>query len=260
MPDSNKDIITFSVIIPAYNASKTIERAINSCLSQSYLPSEIIVINDAGTDNTEEILQTKYSSQIKYIRLSKNSGSSVARNAGLDASTSNYIAFLDADDLWHPEKLAIVKTILEYNTGIRFLYHAYTLADVDTISLPSGATLYKLPFIKLLHRNLIATPCVILRNDKKFRFNAKMRYSEDYDLWLRIGYRTKIYFINTQLTQLGRPILSEGGTSHNKWQMRKGEMLTYTRLVKLNPLFLLILPFLYTYSLLKHLVKAVTEQ
>jgi teichuronic acid biosynthesis glycosyltransferase TuaG len=115
--------------------------------------------------------------------------------------------------------------------------------------------LYKLPFVKLLPGNIIATSCAIIRNDKNFRFEPSMRYTEDYDLWLRITYKYKAYFINIPLTQIYRPFLSEGGTSSNKWKMRSGELRAYTRLAKLNPLFILILPFLWISSLGKHAAK-----
>jgi hypothetical protein len=114
---------------------------------------------------------------------------------------------------------------------------------------------YKLPFVKLLAGNVIATSCAIIRNNPGFRFESSMRYTEDYDLWLRIGYRHKIHFINIPLTQIFRPFLSKGGISENKWKMRKGEMRAYRRLTKLNPLFVLLLPFLLVSSLGKHVVK-----
>ena len=82
-----------------------------------------------------------------------------------------------------------------------------------------------------------------------------MRYSEDYDLWLRIGYKYKLYFINIPLTQIFRPINSAGGVSANKWKMRKGEMRAYGRLLKLNPFFLPLMPVLLLSSIGKHIYK-----
>ena len=73
-----------------------------------------------------------------------------------------------------------------------------------------------------------------------------------------MAYKHKAYFIDIPLTQLGRPVLSKGGISANKWGMRKGELKAFTRLVKLNPLFILSLPFLYSYSLGKHIFKAIS--
>ncbi|MGN6567030.1 MAG: glycosyltransferase family 2 protein [Flavipsychrobacter sp.] len=255
----NEDIdIKFSVVIPTYNSAEAVVRAIESCLQQSYLAYEIIVVDDGSTDDTEQLLNEQFGNRINYTRLYKNLGPSTARNKGMDLATGNYIAFLDADDIWHEDKLMVARSILDANRNIKFLYHPFTLEDIRQKKLPEGATIYKLPFIKLLNGNIIGTPCVVLANNPSFRFETDMRYMEDYDLWLRIGYRNKIYFINLPLTQIGRPVLSKGGQSANKWKMRKGELKAYTRLVKLNPLFILLLPVLYVYSLGKHLYKAIT--
>ncbi|WP_276133754.1 glycosyltransferase family 2 protein [Polluticoccus soli] len=253
----NSEDIRFSVIIPAYNAGKTIVRAIESALEQTHAPYEIIVINDTSSDNTGELIES-FGERVKHIQLLQNCGSAVARNKGLDAASGDYIAFLDADDLWHEQKLELVASILSAKPDISFLYHSYTLQDIRTITSPQGAVLYQTPFVKFLTRNPVATPCAVITNSKEFRFEPSMRYMEDYDLWLRIAYKHKAYFIDIPLTQIGRPVLSEGGISENKWEMRKGELRAFRRLVRLNPLFLPMLPFLYTYSLGKHLYKTVS--
>ena len=253
----NNEGLKFSVVIPVYNGELTIQRAIDSVLAQSYINYEIIVVDDASTDKTNEILQNNYANEIILIQKVINSGGSVARNTGMDAATGDYIAFLDADDTWHPDKLSLMNAILEANPTIHLIYHPYTLEPIAHKRIPENIKVFKLPFIKLLPANLIATPCTIVRNDPKIRFDANMRYSEDYDLWLRTGYKHKLYFINIPLTQLFRPITSEGGVSSNKWAMRKGEMRAYRKLVKLNPLFLLLLPILIMSSLGKHLAKKV---
>ena len=245
------------MVIPAYNAAQTIGNAIESCLQQSYEAHEIIVVDDASTDETEEVVK-QHDGNVRYIKLLKNTGSATARNKGMSIATGDYIAFLDADDIWHENKLGICASILNGVPGIKLLYHTYTLDDINSVNIPEGATLYRTPFVKLLQRNLVATPCAVIKNEKKYEFNTDMRYSEDYDLWLRMAYKHKAYFIDIPLTQLGRPVLSKGGISANKWGMRKGELKAFTRLVKLNPLFILSLPFLYSYSLGKHIFKAIS--
>jgi glycosyltransferase involved in cell wall biosynthesis len=249
--------INFTVIIPAFNAENTIGRALDSVLAQTYPAFEIIVVDDASKDRTREILETKYAGQIKCIYKLFNAGSSVARNAGLDVARGDYIAFLDADDIWHQDKLMLINTILTSKPGISLFYHPYTQEQIVVKKLPEDIVLYKLPFIKLLPGNFIATSCAVIRNGLSFRFEPSMRYTEDFDLWLRIGYKYKIYFINIPLTQIFRPYTSKGGISENKWKMRKGEMRAYRRLVNLNPLFVFLLPFLLLTSLGKHLVKKV---
>jgi teichuronic acid biosynthesis glycosyltransferase TuaG len=250
------DGLKFSVIIPAYNAEKTIARAIDSVLAQSYPAFEIIVVDDASKDTTPAILES-YGTRIRSIQKINNTGSSVARNTGMEKATGNYIAFLDADDIWHKDKLMLMDTILTATPGITLFFHPYTQDNITDRPLPENIVVYKFPFIKLLPMNPIATSCIVLRNDPSFRFEPDMRYTEDYDLCLRIGYRHKIHFINIPLTQLFRKFTSKGGISENTWKMRKGEMRAYARLTKLNPLFLLLLPFLLMSSMGKHIYKKV---
>ncbi len=254
MNSDNKPVIQFSVIIAAYNAGQTIARALDSVLAQSYPALEIIVIDDASTDDTFALVSSKYPS-VKVIQKIENSGGSIARNTGMEAATGNYFAFLDADDAWHRHKLMLIKTILESNPGINLFYHPYTQEDILNKNLPENVVVYKLPFVKLLPGNIIATSCAVIRNDPAFRFDPVMRYTEDYDLWLRIGYKHRVYFVNIPLTQIYRPFTSKGGVSEKKWKMRKGEMRAYRKLVSLNPLFIFLLPFLILSSLGKHLLK-----
>ncbi len=258
-PIKNRDL-KFSVIIPAYNAEKTIERALESVLAQTYPAFEIIVVDDASKDSTREILETKYEGRIKYLSKLFNVGSSVARNTGMDQASGDYIAFLDADDIWHPDKLMLLNTIISAKPGINLFYHPFTQEQIINKRLPEDIVLYKLPFIKLLPGNIIATSCAIIANKPEYRFESTMRYTEDFDLWLRIGYKHKIYFITIPLTQIFRQFTSKGGISENKWKMRKGELKSYSRLVSLNPLFIFLLPFLWLTSLGKHLVKLVIDR
>ncbi len=262
MSDNNnneKDGLKFSVIIPAYNAAETISRALDSVLAQSYPAFEIIVVDDASSDATVQLLKSKYLNHIKLIEKIANSGGSITRNTGMNAATGNYIAFLDADDVWHKDKLALINTILKADSSIKLFYHPFTQEDILGKKLPEDIVVYKLPFVKLLPVNLIATSCAVIINDPAFRFDPDMRYSEDYDLWLRIGYTHKIYFINIPLTRIFRPFTSKGGVSEKKWKMRRGEMKTYRHLLRLNPAFIVLLPFLWASSIGKHLVKIVKK-
>lgn len=247
----------FSVVIPTYNSGKYLLRAMQSVFDQSFRDYEIIVVDDASTDDTEQLI-APFLDKVSYIRKIYNSGSAIARNAGIDVAKGDFIAFLDADDSWHPDKLLVINTILEGANGIKIMYHSYSLAETFA-AIPENITLYKLPYVKLLLHNRIATPCAVVKRELGYRFEASMRYSEDYDLWLRIGYKHNVYFINVPLTKLYRPINSSGGVSAHKWKMRKGELKAYTRLVKLNPFFMLLLPFLYTSSIIRHLLKFIWD-
>ena len=250
-------MVSFSVIIPVYNGAAIVSRAIDSVLSQSYPAHEIIVVDDASTDNSAELIQNKYGDRVQVIKKLTNQGSSGARNKGMDAATGDYISFLDADDVWHKDKLMLLNTVLTAQPCITLFYHPFTQEPILNKALPEDITVYRLPFVKLLPGNFIATSCITIKNNPAFRFETDMRYMEDFDLCLRIGYKYKLYFLKIPLTQIFRPFTSPGGISANKWKMRKGEMKAYRRLVKLNPLFIGLLPFLLLSSLGKHMVKLI---
>lgn len=98
-----KDLV--SIITPTYNCAKFIGATIESVLNQTYQNFEMIIVDDASKDNTEEVVKSFKDKRIKYIRLSKNSGPAVARNRAMEEAKGKYMAFLDSDDLWKREKL-----------------------------------------------------------------------------------------------------------------------------------------------------------
>jgi glycosyltransferase involved in cell wall biosynthesis len=248
---------TYSVVIPAYNASATIFASVASCLRQTLPPFEVIVVNDASTDNTATLLQEHFEDLIVLINLEKNSGPAAARNAGIAAARGTHITFQDADDIWHPEKLAIVDAVLKSNAGIDFLFHPFTLQPADVAVVPDMLLPERYPFWRLLLGNVIGTPCVVMKNRPGLRFNERLRYMEDYELFLREASDYGAYSIAAPLTQIGRPVLSAGGQSGNRWKMRVGEMRAWLSLAGYKPLFLIVLPFLMLFSLVKHLIKSV---
>src|SRR3982751_6965527 len=96
---------TVSVIIPVYNGERFIRRAVDSILKQTFPVTQIIVVDDGSKDITCEIVETEYRGQVTLLR-QQNGGPAKARNAGLRIATGEFIAFLDADDWWEPEKIA----------------------------------------------------------------------------------------------------------------------------------------------------------
>lgn len=247
--------MTFSVIIPVFNGADTICRAIDSVIGQGCRDLEVIVVDDASTDGTARLLKEQYGNEVKVISLPQNSGSSVARNAGMAAATGDYIVFLDADDSWEAGKIDAVTEVLRKQPDIVFLYHGYSLAPIDRPEKALDIDPRKLSYMRLLAGNVISTSCVVLKNAPAFRFATDMRYCEDYELWLRIAYQYGAYFLDFPFTRLYRPITSEGGVSGNRLAMRIGEMRAYARLPRLNPFFLFLVPLLWLGSAAKHVLK-----
>ena len=95
-----------SIIMPSYNTAKYIEESIKSVLAQTYMNWELLIVDDCSTDNTDEIVQPFLSDKrVKYLKNEKNSGAAISRNRALREAKGKWIAFLDSDDLWMPEKL-----------------------------------------------------------------------------------------------------------------------------------------------------------
>ncbi len=246
----------FSVVIPAYKASATLGKALSSCLNQTRKPDEIIVVDDGGyLPGTWEQEWTDPS--IQWVRRVTNGGPAQARNTGVERAKGKYIAFLDADDSWHPEKLFLLEDLLVQNPQIRFLFHDHVTGEQAFPPIPEKTTLYQYSWIKLLYRNPMATPSVIIDRALFIPFRPTMRYMEDYDLWLRMSEKTPLYYLPIALTRLGRPTGSEGGLSAQLWEMRKGEICAFNYMALRRPLRLPLLPFLWVYSLLKHLRKRI---
>ena len=244
----------FSVVIAAYNASNTIRATLQSCLSQTFAAFEIIVVNDASTDDTASIIQA-CSSSITLISFIENKGVSAARNAGWAEASGDYVTFLDSDDIWHPEKLFWINESLKGNSKAHFMAHQYTVDSSVINSRFTKPNEKSISFSNLLIRNQIQGSCIVIKGDLKIRFDESMRHCEDYDLALRCAYQEDILFLEVPLSILSRPQQSQGGLSANTWAMRKGELYAFSKLNQLHPLLGIVTLALYVYSLGKHLLQ-----
>lgn len=191
-----------SAVIPAYNAAKYIARSIDSVLAQTHPVDEIVVVDDGSTDNTAEVIKD-YGEQVRYIH-QPNAGVSAARNTGIQAATSNWIAFLDADDEWLPEKIELQSQLLIRNPDLVWTTGNYyeCLCDENrraahTPAHQSGKYLEKQDYFNSYFRAVELcqwghTDCMLVQRNvfnEVGTFNADLPMSEDQDLWLRIAYR-----------------------------------------------------------------------
>ncbi len=170
-----------SVIIPAYNASKTIFATIESCLGQTLPPLEIIVVDDGSSDGTSEVAAS-ISDAVKVFR-KENGGPASARNFGARMARGKWLAMLDADDMWHPTKLE--RQIAHDDSDDVGLIHCFAdHSDPDTPEYLSFESLWK--------RNFIINSSVLVRNTAfqelgGFDKDPKIISVEDYNLWLRLA-------------------------------------------------------------------------
>ena len=177
-----------SIVTPSYNCSKYILCTINSILSQSFLNWELIIVDDCSSDNSVEVIKSfvNEDARIKLIQLSENSGAAVARNTAIEASQGRYIAFLDSDDLWHPEKLEKQIKFMQHNE-IAFSYSAYEKINECGDVTGSVGVPDKAQYSDLL--KVCSIGCLTAIYDTKLIGKIYMpliRKRQDLGLWLRI--------------------------------------------------------------------------
>lgn len=179
-----------SVIIPAYNAEKVVSQAVESALAQTYKNIEVIVIDDCSKDGTYSVLSklAETDNRLKIYRNENNSGVSETRNRGVGLAEGEYVAFLDSDDVWYPEKLEVqVKLALEYPDCPLF----YTgVAHMNSEGKKYG---YVLPvpeyvgYKALLRQNVIICSSVMAKKDVLLRYPFRHdEMHEDFAVWLQI--------------------------------------------------------------------------
>lgn len=181
-----------SVIIPAYNAAPYIAAAVDSALAQTYVPVEVVVTDDGSTDGTAEILRPyREAGKITYI-YQKNAGLSSARNTGIRACRGEYVALLDSDDLFLPEKIARQVAYLEAHPtcGISYCGIAHFHEESPEKMLRLDYTYYSGAdvFPRLLWKNFINPLSVVARRsvfEKIGYFDEDLKRSEDLDFWIR---------------------------------------------------------------------------
>ena len=249
----------FSVIIPTFNSSSTIQRALKSVLKQSFKDFEIIIVDDGSSDDTKRIIYQIFSNEIvsfKYI-YQKNAGVAAARNNAVKNSIGTYLAFLDSDDEWHEDKLKIQYFYIK-KLNAEFISTKYTFKDFDK---SKGVKIKKYNFDDFLFSNRTSTPCtVITRNlfDKVNGFNSQQRYSEDYHLWLKASYYEPLYIIiEPVLVRLYKYTYGESGLSSHLWAMEKGELSNYKFCYESKYISLFKYILIIIYSLSKFLFRVI---
>lgn len=249
-------------MVPCFRCQQTIQRAVKSVWRQKKRPSEVILIDDASDDGTLTALHSlskEHPNWIKIITFKENKGCASARNAGWDASTEEYIAFLDADDSWHPEKLAVQYEFMRRNPDIALTGHPYQVLLADQVLHSVDLSLCRAKRtsrMSLCLRNRFSTPTVMLKKNLPFRFKEGKRFSEDYHLWLEIVFSGfPAYFINSRMTYLHKAPYGERGLSANLWAMEKGELDSFLSLYHTKKILLPTLCFLEGFSLVKYAIR-----
>jgi len=250
-----------SVVIPCYRSSKTISRAVESVYNQTLKPKEIIIIDDFSNDETcshLNKLENQYGKWLRIIRLERNVGAASARNIGWDSAKQTYIAFLDSDDTWLPDKIKVQYEYMRANINIVMTGHDYSekFSDKGDSKATNKTCLSAktIRFWPLLLKNQFVTPSVMLKRELSIRFQSGKRFMEDHLLWLEIVLKGhQVEKLNVKLANIHKPIFGVSGLSSNMWEMEKAELGNYRYFYEQGRLNTVQLYFLQCFSLLKYL-------
>ena len=220
---------TVSVVIPVYNGAQTIRRAIDSALAQSWKDREVIVVDDGSTDGTLTLLEG-YGNRIRAIHQS-HCGVAFARNAAIEQSKGDYVAFLDADDEWLPEKLEVQLSMLRSMPDVGVLGGGteWKKGGAGRFQVPTSGevSLESLLFVNPLCTSTVVVRTSILR-ESSLRFLQELQGGEDWHLWIRLAGRTRVW---NDKRIVARHYLTEDSLSmrdHSSLLARYGQM--YARL------------------------------
>jgi glycosyltransferase involved in cell wall biosynthesis len=250
-----------TVVIPCYNSASTLPRALTSVFEQSLLPEKIILVNDGSTDNTRNIitsLQETYGKEWLYlIDLCENQGPSHARNEGVRLANTDYIAFLDADDTWHPRKLEIQYNWMLSHPYVSLSGHKAEVALFDKlpeITLPTELRVKHISKWKALLSNPFSTPTVMMKKKEGHDFEVGHHHAEDYLCWLKICLSGElVYRLEISLAFIHKAAYSEAGLSESLLKMEKGELRTFREIYKGGYVNFFVYSGLIVYSLMKFL-------
>jgi glycosyltransferase involved in cell wall biosynthesis len=219
-----------TVIVPCFRNAATIERALRSVFEQSTPPLEVVAVDDASTDDTLPRLRTLQSrfgeDRLRVLELATNGGPSAARNAGWKLARGDFVAFLDADDTWHPRKLEIQVDFMRKRAEFPMTAHLLTFGE--HVPLPGDGGFTEVRFRSMLYRNWFHTSSVMMRKELPQRFDAAKRYGEDRQLWLEVaaaGHR--IARLDLPLLRVYKPMYGASGLSAHLWAMEAAELETF---------------------------------
>ncbi|WP_108245598.1 glycosyltransferase family 2 protein [Muricauda brasiliensis] len=192
-----------SIVTPVYNSEKYLAQNIKSVQLQTHTSLEHILVDDCSTDNSAQIIKhfAEKDNRIRYVKLSENSGAGVARNKAIELAKGDYIAFLDSDDLWYPDKLKKQLAFMQAN-NYPFTFTAYDKIDIAGKLLGKQVNAKrKVTYKSALYKNPIG--CLTVIYSISFfgkQYMPKIRKRQDYALWLKLLKKTDAYGIQQCLS------------------------------------------------------------
>lgn len=223
-----------SVIMPTYNCGQFIRESIDSVLAQTYENWELLIVDDCSTDDTETVVSAYTDPRIRYMRNEHNMGAALTRNRALREANGRYIAFLDADDLWLPEKLERQLAFMQQN-GYAFTYHNYT--EIDEQSKPLGVFVSgKRKVGKWAMRSCCWPGCLSVLYDAQVIGRIQIpdiRKNNDSAMWLQAIQKADCHLMPETLAQYRRRTGSI--TPTNVWQKIGWHYILFRKGAGMNP-------------------------
>jgi len=221
------------VIIPSYNGLPWLKETVDSVLKQTYKNLKLYIIDDGSTDKTSEYVRSLKDDRIVYKK-KKNGGQSTARNMGIELSDSPFVAFLDSDDIWYPQKLEKQMEIMLAKPEVGLVYgHHYVIDENSIIHTSNKAFLRGAVFDELCKGNAItgSASMVLLRRavlEKIGLFRTDLVNGEDWEMWLRISKSYEIDFVPDIIAEIRN---REDSEQKNIIKMADGLVDTYRAIV-----------------------------
>lgn len=222
-----------SIIMPSYNTAQYIAESIQSVLKQTYANWELIIVDDCSTDNTDEIVTSIEDKRIRYFKNEKNSGAAVSRNKALREARGRWIAFLDSDDLWHPEKLEKqIRFMMENNYKFTFTDYRIQLNGTWLPYIYTGPDVINERRMK----NYCYFSTITVIYDREYVGLIQIepvRKNNDYAMWLKIIKKTPCYRFSECLSSY---IKHDGSiSSGSKFKLIKHHYIMWRIAEKKNP-------------------------
>jgi teichuronic acid biosynthesis glycosyltransferase TuaG len=223
-----------SIITPSYNSKGLIAKTIESVLAQTYDNWEMIIVDDASTDGSPAYISSliKDNPKFKLIALEQNVGAAEARNRAIEVSNGQYIAFLDADDLWYPNKLEVQIAFMQ-NKNLAFSYSSYDLMDESEDDLGTFVTKEHITYESMLKTCSVGCLTAVYDAQKLGKqYMPLIRKRQDYGLWLKILKETDA--VAGLLEPLARYRIMENSISSNKFKAAQYQWRIYREVEGLN--------------------------
>lgn len=215
-----------SVVIPCFNSSSIISKALDSLVKQSFKEFEVILVDDGSLDfeALSQLVETyKSHLNIQLIALPANRGAPTARNVGVRAASGEFIAFLDSDDVWHESKLVVQLSVMKAS-GATISAHGY----IDDIqfrswpkSIPSKIEYYDISTCRFIMGNPFSTPTVMVKRSGFIAFDERFRVVDDYRCWIENVNNGRAIYIKHDLAAGFKPAIGGGGLTSNLPRMHK---------------------------------------